>query len=266
MGRQPWTPEGKEHLRKLFLKENLPIVKIALRLGRSTASINTALTQFQIPRRRSMRKVRIPNQVTPTLARIHAHVCGDGHLIQTREKDDYGYLKQYRQGYYRRRYAIAYTNKNWALIEAFMRDAREAFGLRPRYEASKWMVVVKSKAVWELIKRLGAGKSRQWSIAQEILDAPVEVQAAWLKAFFDDEAHFDPLGRIRVRSVNRPGLEQVAIMLRRFVPCHLTPAKGLYPDESCYLVVPTAFRAQFLRMIGSTKFTGREIASDTIPT
>lgn len=250
---QRWTSEEKEQLRKLFLKDNLPIAEISLKLGRSTASINTALTQFQIPRRRSMRKVRIPSHVTPTLARIHAHVCGDGHLIQTREKDDYGYLKQYRQGYYRRRYAIAYTNKNWALIESFIRDAREAFGLRPRYEASKWMVVVKSKAVWELIKRLGAGKSREWSIAQEILDAPVAVQAAWLKAFFDDEAHFDPLGRIRVRSVNRPGLEQVAIMLRGFVPCHLTPAAGLYPDESCYLVVSAVFRAQFLHLIGSIR-------------
>jgi len=248
-----WTLEDKARLRQLYLEARLPIAEIARVLGRSTASINTVLTPFGILRQRSPHKLRLPTQMTPALARIHAHVCGDGHLIYTREKDDYGYLKPYRQGYYRKRYGIAYTNKNPALIKEFTCDAQQVFGLQPRYEASKWVVVVKSKAVWELMRHLGAGRSREWSIGSEVVQAPLEAQLAWLRAFFDDEAHFDPHGRIRVRSVNRAGLEQTARMLRRFVPCHLTPTAGLYPDHSCYLVVNKQFRERFLRMVGSLK-------------
>lgn len=125
-----------------------------------------------------------------------------------------------------------------------------------------------SKSVWELITGLGAGKSREWFIAEDIRKAPLSVQSAWLRAFFDDEAHFDPHGRIRARSVNRPGLEQVASMLRRFVPCHLTPARGLYPDDSCYLVVNKPGRERFLRLIGSSKYppTSDETAPAVVET
>ena len=255
-----WTPQEKAHLRQLYLEARLPIAEIARVLGRSPASVNTVLTPFGIARRRSPPKLHLPTQMTPALARIHAHVCGDGHLIYKREKDDYGYLKPYRQGYYRKRYAIAYTNKNPVLIHEFTCDAQQVFGLRPQYQASKWVVVVKSKAVWELMKRLGAGKSREWSIGSDIVQGPIEVQAAWLRAFFDDEAHFVPKGGIRVRSVNRPGLEQAASMLRRFVPCHLTPVAGLYPDHSCYLVVPTSARARCLELIGSLKMASSDCA------
>jgi hypothetical protein len=175
--------------------------------------------------------------------------------MQSREKDSYGYLAAYRQGYYRIRYGIGYTNKNPRLIQEFMRDAKNVFGLRPRYQASAWRVVVKSKIVWELMKRFGAGRSREWFISKEILEVERGVQAAWIKAFFDDEAHFVPKGGIRVRSVNRPGLEQLAKMVRQFVPCHVTPRTGLYPDETCYLAVLAADRPTFLRLIGSTKFS-----------
>ena len=134
-----------------------------------------------------------------------------------------------------------------------MQDVREVFGLTPRHEASQHRVVVRSKAAWELLKNFGAGKSKSWWIADPILTADDAIVTAWIKAFFDDEAHFVPNGGIRVRSVNRPGLEQVAIMLRRFIPCHLTPTRGLYPDDSCYLVVLKTHRPTFLRLIGSSK-------------
>ena len=138
-----WTSEEKRRLHNLFIQENLPIADIAQRLGRSAASVNTALTVLRIPCQRSARTFRMA--------------------------DD-------------------------------------------------------------------------------------SIKSAWLRAFFDDEAHFDPQGRIRARSVNRRGLEQAAEMLRRFVPCHLTPRHGLYPDGSCYLVVLKRWRAEFLQLIGSTKF------------
>jgi len=249
-----WNDHDKQQLRTLYLEERLPIAEIAQRLSRTTASVNTILTSFGIPRLRSLPRLRMPTSITPALARIHAHVCGDGHLIHNREKDCYGYLAPYRQGYYRWRYGVGYTNTKRILIDAFIADVREVFNLQPRYEAKNWMVTVKSKPVWELLKRLGAGKSRSWFIGEEIRVASRVIQATWLHAFFDDEAHFDPQGRIRVRSVNRQGLEQAASMLRLFVPCHLTPQQGLYPDHSCYLVVSARSRNTFFQLIGSSKF------------
>jgi len=249
-----WSNEDKKQLGTLYLDERLPIAEIAQRLRRSTASVDTCLTKFGIVRERSLPKLHMPTSMTPTLARIHAHVCGDGHVFVTRERDHYGYLSAYRQGYYRHRYGFAYANLNFTLIQSFMADVREVFGLTPRYLPKYWRVTVRSKAALELLRRLGAGKSRTWFIHDEILQADDRVVAAWLKAFFDDEAHFVPNGGIRVRSVSRPGLEQAAQMLRRFVPCHLTPARGLYRDDSCYLVVPTSARGEFLRSIGSTKY------------
>ncbi len=176
--------------------------------------------------------------------------------MQGREKDSYGYLAAYRQGYYRIRYGIGYTNKNPLLIQGFDVDARNTFGLKPKHEKKSWRVIVKSKVVWEWMKRMGAGKSRDWFIHEDILQSGHAIKAAWIHAFFDDEAHFVPKGGIRVRSVNRPGLEQLAQMVRQFVPCHLTPRSGLYPDETCYLAVLAADRPKFLRLIGSTKYKG----------
>ena len=249
-----WTDNEKQRLRDLFQEAKLPIADIACALNRSTASINDALTQFGVPRQRSLPKLRMPTQMTPALARLHAHVCGDGHLFVSRERDHYGYLRVYREGYYRHRYGFGYTNLNETLIHSFMEDVKDILNLTPRYEPAYHRVTVRSKAVWQLLKDLGAGKSRVWRISPLIVHADDAVVAAWIKAFFDDEAHFVPDGGIRVRSVNRPGLEQLAVMLRRFVPCHLTPTQGLYPDSSCYLVVLKSARTQFLQLIGSTKF------------
>jgi len=250
-----WSSDDKDLLAQLFLQAKLPIADIASRLGRSPASINTALTHFGVLRQRSIPKFQLPSALTPAFARIHAHICGDGHLFAYKERDHYGYLRAYRTGYYRHRYGFAYTNLNVRLIKSFMDDARAVFGLTPRYTPKCWRVTVRSKAAWELLTRLGAGKSRAWFIHPEILEASNTIVAAWISAFFDDEAHFVPRGGIRVRSVNRPGLEQVAFMLRRFVPCHLTPKEGLYPDETCYLVVPKSARSDFLHLIGSSKFS-----------
>lgn len=259
--RRLWDEEEKLRLQYLFQVAKLPIIEIASTLGRTTAAVNTFLTKIGVPRQRSLPKLRMPVGVTPALARLHAHVCGDGHLFAYPERDHYGYLRAYREGYYRTRYGFGYTNLNRTLLQLFMEDVKEVFNLTPRDECVYHRVVVRSKAAWQLLKDLGAGKSRSWSVSPRILNADDTVVAAWLKAFFDDEAHFVPKGGIRVRSVNRAGLEQVAVMLRRFVPCHLTPAQGLYPDTSCYLAVRAADRPRFLQLVGSTKYRPQSPAS-----
>lgn len=248
-----WTPELKQQLRALFLEARLPIEKIAQALNRTPASVNNALSRSGIERCRCVVKCHPPDVMSPALARIHAHTCGDGHIFAVRQRDHYGYLRSYRIGYYRIRYGIAYTNTRAELREEYCRDVRNIFGLSPRYVPNKFACVVRSKAIWSTLKQLGAGRSREWRIPSAILNGSQEVRAAWLRALFDDEAHFDPQGRIRVRSVNRVGIEQAAAMLRRFVPCHVTPNAGLYRDGSCYLAVRSGHRGRFMRLIGSQK-------------
>lgn len=238
----------------MFLEKKLPIAEIAVKLNRTPAWINTALSNFGIPRKRSLPKCQIPSLITPEIARIHAHICGDGHLFSYREPDSYGYLKTYKTGKFRLRYGVAYTNLNLKLIRSFTEDVQRAFGIKPLYYPKIYRVRVKSREVWSYLKNLGAGGSREWRIPEEITGGPALIRAAWISAFFDDEAHFVPTGGIRVRSVNRPGIEQIVTMLRAFVPCHVTPSHGLYPDGSCYLAVPKSAQAQFLKVIGSLKF------------
>ena len=83
---------------------------------------------------------------------------------------------------------------NLTLIQSFMADVTDTFGLKPRYDAAHHSVTVRSKSAWALLKNLGAGKSRTWGIHSEILQAGQHVTTAWIRAFFDDEAHFDPEG------------------------------------------------------------------------
>ncbi len=255
-----WTEENKRTLRQLFLERRLPIADIALKLGRSTASINTVLTKFGVPRQRWVRRFRMSTRMTPALARVHAHVCGDGYMRKAKERDDYGPLARYKRGRYRWRYGFAYTNFNPRLIQSFIDDVERAFGLRGRYDAKRRTVYVKSKAAWEWLTRMGAGKSREWFIPEAISKASRPVRAAWAQAFFDDEGHFESWGRIRARSVNRNGIEQLAHMLGPIVPCHVTPARGLYKDSSCYLVIPAVHGAKFLRVIGSLKMNHPTLA------
>jgi hypothetical protein len=177
-GRQRWGEEDKQLLQKLYVEDKLPIAQIVVRLGRSPASVNQALSNFVV-RKRCIPKLRMPTSMTPALARIHAHVCGDGHLFVSRERDHYGYLSAYKQGRYRHRYGFGYTNLNMDLIHAFMKDVRNVFGLTPRYRPKDGAVTVRSKAAWELLKHLGAGKSRTWWIHPDILQADDDVAIAW---------------------------------------------------------------------------------------
>lgn len=260
-----WTMQDRQSLRQMFLEDRLPIATIAIQLNRSTASINTVLTKFGIPRERSKLVYRAPARMTPALARVHAHVCGDGYMRKAKERDDYGYLKEYKRGNHRWRYGFAYTNFNDDLIRSFIVDVKEAFGLTGRFGLKQRTVYVKSRAAWDWLRAMGAGKSREWFIPRVIRRGHPEIRIAWTQAFFDDEGHFESWGRIRARSVNRRGLEQLARMLRPLIPCHITPSQGLYPDGSCYLVIPAQHGAKFLTMIGSIKMKRLPQPTPSIP-
>lgn len=249
-----WDKEEIEKLKNLYCG-GAPIKNIAHRLKKSSGAIEGKLRFLAVKRNRSVPKLKLPTKITPALARIHAHICGDGNLFQYKEKDSYGYLGCYKPNSYRYRYGIGYTNMNSLLIKEFIRDAKLTFGLKPYYR--KNYVIVKSMPVWKLLKELGGGKSRDWFISPKIVNAGKKIKKNWIRAFFDDEACFNAGGRIRVRSVNRKGITQLREMLEEFLPSHITPKNGLYPDSSVYLNINKADAEKYFSKIGSIRYQSK---------
>jgi len=139
------------------------------------------------------------------LARIHAHICGDGHIYT--EKGNYGL-----------RYVIEYTNKELSLINDFAFSIYKLLGKYPTIirRSSKNVIVarIKSKNLYEKLGALGAGKSREWRIPQTFTNNS-NIFLEWLSAFIDDEAYIDTdKNRIIINSVNKNGLNQICNTLK----------------------------------------------------
>lgn len=137
--------------------------------------------------------------------RIHAHVCGDGHLYT--ERGDWG-----------TRYVIEYTNKDRDLIEEFVNDAKHAYKVSPtviwRQNKHSYVARFKSKHAFQRLTGLGAGSSKNWRIDIKALGENEFLVVNWLRAFFDDEAYVDvSTKRIAVTSVNPAGLKDVSVLL-----------------------------------------------------
>ena len=138
------------------------------------------------------------------IARLHAHICGDGHL----------YIDRGGRG---KNYVVEYTNKSLDLIYSFTNDVVAVLGKRPIiiHPTKKNVLVarVKSKYLFYLLKRLGTGDSREWR-ASAFLNSGKEVLVNWLSAFIDDEGYLDQVKhRIVLNSVNYNGLRDVQSML-----------------------------------------------------
>jgi hypothetical protein len=250
-----WNKKEENKLRELYLDKSISINKIIKLLKRTPASIHNKILALGVRKTRSPKKFIAPSSITPALARIHAHVCGDGNLFRSSEKDSYGYLGIYKPNRRRYRYGIGYTNKNQRLIEEFMRDTESTFCLKPYYRNN--YVRVKSRDIWVLLKQLGAGKSRDWFISSTIMKANKRIKKHWIRAFFDDEACFNADGRIRVRSVNRKGITQVKKMLNGFLPSHITPKNKCYPDGSVYLNINRSDVEKYFYKIGSLRYCNK---------
>ncbi len=247
-----WNKEDEDKLRRLYSNKLIPIKEIIKVLKRSPASIHNKISRLGIKKTRSPRKFRFPQKTTPALARIHAHICGDGNLFKYREKDCYGYLGCYKPDSYRERCGVGYTNMNQKLIREFMEDIKSTFFIKPLYYNN--YVKAKSKDIFMLLKDLGAGRSKEWFISTKIMNANKEIKKNWIRAFFDDEACFDDNGRIRVRSVNRKGIIQVIKILKEFLPSHITPKNKYYPDGSVYLNINKSDAGKYFSRIGSLRF------------
>lgn len=146
----------------------------------------------------------------PEKARIHAHICGDGDIlfyIRKRSpsslKTSWGKKDEYKV------YMIEYNNTSQKLCFQFINDIKTVYGndVYIYYRKSKERVVVRRKLIYQEMIKLGAENSRKWLISEEIMNASKEIKAAWIRAFFDDEATVDTSHkRIDTKIVNLKGL------------------------------------------------------------
>ena len=247
-----WTTQEENELKRLYLNTSLTLNEITKKLGRTPAALNNRLAKMKVKRRLTPNS-KSPKKMTPALARIHAHVCGDGSICSFQMRDNYGYWSKYRKDPIRIRYVVNYDNNNRDLLKEFQADIYEVFGVRGQ-KIYRNKISVRSKRIWEFLKKMGTGGSYSWRIPKEICNSSKEVKKNWIRAFFDNEADFDDAGRIRVKCVNKKGLSQLMRMLKEFVPSHLRPKKGFYWGNTVCININKKDAPMFFSKIGSIRY------------
>jgi hypothetical protein len=155
--------------------------------------------------------------ISPELARIVAHIAGDGYsCVYQQKRSEKELISHPRKKKTQTRWYVRYVNTEPALIKQFTDDVKKEFN-RKVVPKKKYEYEVSSKWIYEMVTRLGALKSFTWFIPEEVISASSEVRTAWLQAFFDDEAHVSvPQKRIVLNMVNEKGLKQVQKVLGEF--------------------------------------------------
>ncbi|MBN2067657.1 MAG: hypothetical protein JW744_04275, partial [Candidatus Diapherotrites archaeon] len=165
-------------------------------------------------------------------ARIVAHVCGDGCIFSFLGKRYLNKSSPPRKNMTRMQYGVSFCNTEPSLINSFSDDVYKVYG-RKAYKTKEHEVGLKAKWIYQRLKCLGAGKSREWFVCDEILKAEKPIIREWLRAFFDDEAYVDLRDfRISVNSVNPNGLKQAQEMLKKF-GIENTSFNGPYRYKKC---------------------------------
>lgn len=187
------------------------------------------------------------SNVTPEIARIHAHVCGDGFVYLSKEHRSPGSLKKHPRrnlNYYM--WILAYSNTCQILIKEFKRDLKKALnrkGLyRPKYHE------IRIRGAKHLIENLQLKDSThgRWFIPDFIINAPEKIICNWLRAFFDDEGS---VGRynIFVYNMNRNGMFQVLKLLEKIG----IETKVRQRKDNCYVItILSAFVPIYFKKIG----------------
>ncbi len=157
-------------------------------------------------------------EITPELASIHAHVCGDGYVYISKEKRSAKSLISHpRKNLNNSVWVIAYCNTCKPLIDEFNSDIIKSFNRHGTYIEKKFELRVRgAKHIMEKLDLIGKG-SYTWFIPDFIINSSNEIRLNWLKAFFDDEAYFKLKKKaIIVETVNGIGMKQISDMLTGF--------------------------------------------------
>ncbi len=142
--------------------------------------------------------------MSPELARIHAHLCGDGSvfIFKTKAKD-----RNWAGG-------IEYSNNNQTLLEKFRYDFSKLFQVKMKMRKNVSVSIRSVKRANELLTNFGKFGSKEWRIHDSIKNSSKEIKLEWLKAFFEDEAYDEKrYNRMKIKSVNFDGLNDIKLLL-----------------------------------------------------
>ena len=157
--------------------------------------------------------LKINLEITPEVARIHAHICGDGSFYTTTEKRSPGtLLKHKRRDIIRTEHVIEYYNEYSELRNEFKRDFKIAFN-RNILTKNKKIKVRGSKWIAEKLE-LTQKSSYNWYIPKFITNSSKTIISYWLRAFFDDEGYINHKS-IYLVVVNKKGIIQIQGLLKR---------------------------------------------------
>lgn len=183
--------------------------------------------------------------LTNGLARIHAHLCGDGFscIYKTKRKD-------------RKFIAVTgYCNNNQKLLDKFREDFSRIFNVKMKMRKNKEVSISSIRIFNELGNQFGKFGSKEWRIHSLIKNSNRETKLEWLKAFFEDEAYHEKrYDRLKIKCINYYGLKGVQEMLDSLnIESSLT---GPNCDKSYYLTIPKFSLIKELR--GFTKEPARK--------
>ena len=187
-------------------------------------------------------------KVTPEIARIHAHVCGDGSVyIRNSKRGPSELARHKRRNIYRKEWTIEYYNNELDLVKEFINDFKVAFNRNKKTIKNK-MRYRGVKHIAEKLELIGKN-SYSWYIPEFIMNSSKNIMCNWIRAFFDDEAYIFPSRkRILVKSMNKKGLQQIVKLLSKLeISSKVT---GPNCDNSYYLVVYRKGLLRYQKNIG----------------
>ena len=149
-------------------------------------------------------------KLTEAKARIIGHLIGDGCVFQSRTD-----------------YNIKYDNIDYELLNMFISDFSEVYGLngkiayKPSGKTGKLRPFVRIRSIraFKDLRRYCSYYSSEWEVPKQILNSKKVIKKEFLMALFDDEGSVIPKGRkaiVRLYSINISGLKQVQELLSSF--------------------------------------------------
>ena len=163
-------------------------------------------------------KPPFPIKLSKELARIIAHLIGDGHLNLNKR----GIVQ------------CAYYNQSEALRNLFKNDVKKIFGVEKLSEGinkTTPYVRVLSSVAHIIFSLIGDCNSKKARVSNFIKTADVTIQKEFLSAFFDDEAHVrykPPFRYVEIALCNEPLLEDLKDLLRNF---GINPSRTLHKQQ-----------------------------------
>jgi intein-encoded DNA endonuclease-like protein len=128
----------------------------------------------------------------------------------------------------RTNYYVKYEAGNESELKQFSDDIREVYGLETKEQMHRSgknpnkmlkQVFIRSKLAFEDLQKYGPYYSRTWVVPEQIKDDGREIQAEFLRVFFEDEGSViisKGCKEVRLYSINLEGLEELAQLLRNF--------------------------------------------------